>query len=404
MGVLVRERPKGSKQFWVFVNYQHRRIARKVGSKQAAQVVAAKLQAQLVSGEAHEVFRRGVTSTEPPTFAVLAAQWAISHAATRSIREGSAVTYQSHVRVHLEPHFGAMHVDAITAEKIEAFLAMLRATGSKRTPGQPLSAASVDGILKVLNLILSHAARRGVIGRNPIELIAYRREPRRSGADPFTPDELARLFPAAAKVDYDFGVFIELWPRLGCRAGEAMGLRPADIDAQAATAYIRRTYSRRKVGPPKTMASERRASFAVPLLEEPDGWRPSPAVAESMRRKLGALKRVPANADAFLFTDRSGQPWSSSTMRTFWQRALTLARVRSRVPEQLRHTAASLLLSRGAPLVFVLSQGGWRGPGVLFAHYARWMPSAADIALTPAPTRSPATAPQLRAVRRRATS
>lgn len=33
MGVRVREKPKGSGVWWVFVNHQHRRKARKVGDR-----------------------------------------------------------------------------------------------------------------------------------------------------------------------------------------------------------------------------------------------------------------------------------------------------------------------------------------------------------------------------------
>jgi integrase len=104
-----------------------------------------------------------------------------------------------------------------------------------------------------------------------------------------------------------------------------------------------------------------------------------------------------------VLVDPHGRPWSSS-VRSFWRRTLTRADVRWRVPETLRHTAASIELSRGCPILFVQAQGGWRSPHVWFQHYARWMPSSCDVALTPAPTQRPATSPQLRATRGRRTS
>jgi integrase len=57
-----------------------------------------------------------------------------------------------------------------------------------------------------------------------------------------------------------------------------------------------------------------------------------------------------------------------------WKRALRAAGVRYRAPEQLRHTFASALLSRNAPLLYVQGQGGWRAATVLLRAYARWMP------------------------------
>jgi integrase len=60
-------------------------------------------------------------------------------------------------------------------------------------------------------------------------------------------------------------------------------------------------------------------------------------------------------------------------MNYTWRRALAQARVRYRPAEQLRHTVASTLLSRGAPLLYVQAVGGWRSAGVLLKTYARWM-------------------------------
>ena len=51
--------------------------------------------------------------------------------------------------------------------------------------------------------------------------------------------------------------------------------------------------------------------------------------------------------------------------------------MRYRVPEQLRHTVASTMLSRNAPLLYVRHQGGWRSASVLLRAYARWLPQAA---------------------------
>jgi integrase len=59
-----------------------------------------------------------------------------------------------------------------------------------------------------------------------------------------------------------------------------------------------------------------------------------------------------------------------------WQRARIGPRRRTvqRAPEQLRHTFASTMLSRNAPLLYVQQQGGWRSAGILLRVYARWLP------------------------------
>lgn len=72
-----------------------------------------------------------------------------------------------------------------------------------------------------------------------------------------------------------------------------------------------------------------------------------------------------------------GRPIDEAALHRLWRRALTRAAVRYREPEQLRHTWASTLLSRNAPIVYVANQGGWKNPGVLLKHYAKWMPQVA---------------------------
>jgi integrase len=61
-----------------------------------------------------------------------------------------------------------------------------------------------------------------------------------------------------------------------------------------------------------------------------------------------------------------------------WKRALAAAKVRYRSPEQLRHTFASTMLSRNAPLLYVQKVGGWRSASVLLRVYARWVPEGIE--------------------------
>ena len=64
-----------------------------------------------------------------------------------------------------------------------------------------------------------------------------------------------------------------------------------------------------------------------------------------------------------------------------WRRTLTRAKVRYRVPEQLRHTLASTLLSRNAPLTYVQRQDGWKSPSMLLNVYSRWVEQAEAVAM-----------------------
>jgi integrase len=89
--------------------------------------------------------------------------------------------------------------------------------------------------------------------------------------------------------------------------------------------------------------------------------------------------------EQFVF-GRGAMALSSTELHRAWKRVVAAAKVRYRSPEQLRHTFASTMLSRNAPLLYVQQQGGWRSASVLLRVYARWMPQDFGGALTEQPS------------------
>ena len=73
----------------------------------------------------------------------------------------------------------------------------------------------------------------------------------------------------------------------------------------------------------------------------------------------------------FWFVAFDRRPSSSSALNGAWRRVLAKAVVRYRPAETLRHSCASLLLSAGAPVIYVMSLGGWASPNVMFETYRR---------------------------------
>ena len=163
--------------------------------------------------------------------------------------------------------------------------------------------------------------------------------------DPFTTAELRRILAAPA-VDDNLVTLLALWSRTGFRASEVMGLQPQDVDHEAGTLIVRRSWSRQRLGPTKT-GRERRVSFGHPTAEDAQEWRPSADIADTMATRLRRLKRTPLDPAGFLSTQPDGRPWSSSPLNSAWRRVLRAAKVRYRPAEQLRHTVASTLSVQG---------------------------------------------------------
>jgi hypothetical protein len=139
---------------------------------------------------------------------------------------------------------------------------------------------------------------------------------------------------------------------------------------------VRATWSHGRLGPPKNRYSERTTSFLYPTAEPmTTEWRP--ASTRDSRLVLGGLRRLPGPMDPSAFVFRGAEPHAAAKLRGVWARVLTAAGItRYRPPETLRHSWASILLSRNAPLLAVVRAGGWRNARVLLDVYAKWVPEA----------------------------
>ena len=373
MGVKVRQRDGA---WWVFVNHAKRRKAKRVGvgpsGKKAAQLAAVQIAAKLADGNM-AVFDPPPPRAAAPTFATVAEGWLEKYPTRRAIRLSTIENYTSFVKGHLLPFFGAMPITAIQADTIESFIEAKRAPGGALRGGKGLADAALKVGCVVLALILRSAQKQKLIASNPWETVEWRSAPRVERVDPFTPAELRAILGAAQSIDRDLATMLRVWAQTGARAGEIFALRPEDVDLERGTILIRRTWSRGRVGPTKT-GRERSVSVLHPVTETTSEWRPG--VTPDSRVVLTQLRKLavqPIDPTAFLFT-RNGAPWGARALSAKWQQVLARARVRYRNPEQLRHTVASTLLSRNAPLLYVQRVGGWKSATVLLDVYARWLP------------------------------
>jgi len=376
MGVRVREKPTGSKVYWVFICHKKQRRAKRIGARREAERIASEIRHQLAAGDLH-------LPQTGPTFKELAEEWLERYPLTRSVSVTTMENYRSFTRQHLIPFFGAMPVGEITYVKIEDFVAAKRGpSGSARLPGKPLRESTLSVGLTTLRLILDRAVRvHRVLAANPAAGAVRFKRPDDDALDPFAADELRAILTTARRLNAPFAAFLRVWAQTGMREGEVLALQYQDIDFGKGTAVIRRTWTRERLGPPKTRRT-RVVSFLHPVTEDTAEWRPG--LTADSRRVLGEIRGLPVRPlepEAFVFGVE--RPWSPRWVRAEWRRVLQAAGVRYRAPEQLRHTFASTLLSRNAPAVYVQEQGGWKSAAVLFRVYARWMPQGQPAA-TPA--------------------
>lgn len=279
---------------------------------------------------------------------------------------------------HLEPAFGHLPIAAIDTEAVENFIEAKRATeGSVRRKGKPLADSSLKVGLITLGLILRFAVRRRLIAESPMAQAEWTLRRHTTNIDPFTLPELQAIIQAADDLQADFGTLLRVWVQTGARKGEALALSLADLDLTEWTARISKTWSRGRLGETKTRVT-RTSSFLHPILEATKEWEPegATAVTRSVLAALQVATLTATNQEAFLFhaTDGGGkEPCSDQEVYKLWNKAITVAGVRYRSPEQLRHTFVCTMLSRNAPVLYVAEQAG-HSAATMLKFYAKWMP------------------------------
>ena len=154
MGVKVREKPKGSGEWWVFVNHHGKRKAKKIGKDKAlTRDVPAKIEAKLVLGDL-DMDRFNERST---TFKKYAENWfSLPH--ERSPR--TQKKYKDCLTNHVYPTIGSLRINEVKRKHVKVMLDALR---------KKLLASSLKNVKAPINQIFKHAIECEVIDTSPME-------------------------------------------------------------------------------------------------------------------------------------------------------------------------------------------------------------------------------------------
>ncbi len=249
MGVKLREKPKGSGIWWIFITHQGKRKSKRIGQNLGmAQEAAEKIKAKLTLKE-FKIETKEETKAIP-TYKEIATLWLETHIKLLN-RPSTYERYKGSLTKHIFPAMGNIPMDQVTRSDIKSLLM------KHYSQGHPKS--SVCTLKDICNGPFIYAIDEGLITVNPVVGVAKRLNMKRgkSKIEPLTHEEV-QVFLEACNKHYPehYTLFLLLF-RTGMRLGEALPLVWGDIDWHGRYIMVSKSYRRLKVERTKTDKTRR---------------------------------------------------------------------------------------------------------------------------------------------------
>jgi integrase len=282
-----------------------------------------------------------------------------------TIRVSTFERYKGIAELHISPALGRLRLTALTPAHVQGFYRGRLDSG--------LSPATVQKIHVVLHKALSQAVKWSLVPRNVTEA-ASAPLPSPKEMRPLSAEEVRKLLNAAG--DDRLEALWVLAVHTGMRQGELLALKWTDIDLEAGKVSVRRTLTRESghytLGEPKTKKSRRTVKLTG-------------AATEALRGHLGRqMEEMDRLGDLYkdqglVFTSCSGAPLNPSNIRNRNLRRLTgkagLPKIRF---HDLRHTCATLLLSKNVHPKIVQEMLGHATVAITLDTYSHVLPGMGD--------------------------
>lgn len=248
-------------------------------------------------------------------FCTVSDAWASEH--FPKLEHNSLKAYKPGLK-DVDAHFKDFHIEEIQPHHVNTFMEKMVKKG--------MAYKTIKGRMLVLNLVMKHAIYQQLITVNPCQYINLPKNlPKKKRAAQTTDDTALVL----QHTDTPFGVLAYFFLFTGCRRGEALALRPSDIDLKNKTVKIHSTVEWIGCKPhikdhPKTDAGNREIPLTDKVIE---------LIKPYMKQK-------------YIFQNEKGELYNNSQVTRGWAKYMESSGV-SVTPHQLRHGYATMLFDAG---------------------------------------------------------
>lgn len=350
MGVIVKQKEKGrGKPWWVFLNHDGIRRTKRIGDRQAAEAVASALRKKIKAGEFN--LADDTSRSKAPKFPLYAAHYLDSFAKT-ALKRNTWKGYESIIRLHLSPAWKDKRLDAITRADVKRLILRKQMDG--------LSPKTIENIKALISGIFTHAYEDEILAVNPALKLGkfIPRQDHRKNVRALSREEAAEVIAVAKSRFPEHHTMILCAFRTGLRLGELIGLSWPDLDFDACTIEVRRSFSHGHWSLPKSNKSrtvDMSDQLRSALLQHRE---------DSKLRFGAALPTVevgtqkPALLQLVFPSWRGGPICGDNFRKRVIRKLIEAADVPAFRIHDIRHTFASLLLTQGESLHYVKEQMG----------------------------------------------
>jgi integrase len=284
--------------------------------------------------------------------------------AKHQVEPGTFRRYKNFVRIHIIPVLGRVVLSRLTAQQVQSLYAKALSKG--------LSTTTVHHLHGAFHRALGDALRLGLIQRNVTEMV---RPPRRQHHEMMVLNkEQARSLLAVVAGDRFEAVYV-LALSTGMREGEIFALHWRDVDLERAVLSVRGTIKEGEkgffVGKTKTAYSRRRIDLSQNVVEALRRHR------QRQDEEKNLLGGAWDSSQDLVFPNTVGSAMiPDNFVKRYFKRAAKLAGLPGELRfHDLRHTAATLLLSEGVNAKVVSEMLGHADVSITLRIYAHVLPS-----------------------------
>ena len=270
--------------------------------------------------------------------------------------------YEQLIRTYIIPNLGEIKVRDLRPENIQAFY--------NRLFDGEVGVYTIRKIHITLHSALQQAVRTGMIGRNPASFAQPPKEPANEMSI-LNESQVSQLLVAAQ--GHRLEALIHLAVISGMRQMELLGLKWSDLDWIRQTLKIERQLLKPdgngvRFSAPKTRYGKRSIALGKKTVEI---LRKHYEQQQADQRKAGeAWKEY-----GLIFTTQNGTPINARNLLRDYKKLLHSAGLPPIRFHDLRHTAASILLNQGVPVIIVSRRLGHARASITLDIYGHLIPT-----------------------------